>query len=102
MKNTTIFLSLFAILVILPCFDQVLAAPSISIETSQSVYEYGDHLVMLINVSEITGDDGYIYITDPKEKKCLILQVPISQEYNEFPSKFPFDATIWKPGHYQL
>nr|AIF22730.1 hypothetical protein [uncultured marine thaumarchaeote SAT1000_10_F12] len=69
MKNTTIFLSLFTILVILPCFDQVLAAPSISIETSQDVYAYGDHLVMIINVSEITGDDGYIYITDPAERK---------------------------------
>ena len=102
MKNTTIFLSLFTILVILPCFDQVLAAPSISIETSQSVYEYGDHLVMIINVSEITGDDVYIYITDPAERKSLLLQQPISQKYVELPSNFPFDSAIWKTGTYVL
>ena len=102
MKNITIFLSLFAILVILPYFDQVLAAPSISIETSQSVYEYGDHLVMLISVSEITGDDGYIYITDPTERKSLLLQQPISQKYVELPSNFPFDSAIWKTGTYVL
>ena len=102
MKNTTIFLSLFTILVILPCFDQVLAAPSISIETSQDVYAYGDHLVMIINVSEITGDDGYIYITDPAERKSLLLQQPISQKYVELPSNFPFDSAIWKTGTYAL
>ena len=102
MKNITIFLSLIATLIILSCFGQVLAAPSISIETSQSVYEYGDHLVMIINVSEITGDDGYIYITDPTERKSLLLQQPISQKYVELPSNFPFDSAIWKIGTYGL
>ena len=32
----------------------------------------------------------------------MLLQQAISQEYTEFPSKFPFDATIWKPGTYVL
>jgi len=76
---------------ILSSVDLAFAAPSISIETSQSVYEYGDHLVMIINVSEITGDDGYIYITDPAGKKSLLIQLPISQKYVELPSKFTFD-----------
>ena len=57
---------------------------------------------MIINVSKITGDDASIYITDPTERRSLLLQQPISQEYTEFPSKFPFDATIWKPGTYVL
>jgi len=102
MKNIVMLLSLLVILLILSSIDLAFAAPSISIETSQSVYEYGDHLVMLISVSEITGDDGYIYITDPTERKSLLLQQPISQEYTEFPSKFPFDSAIWKPGKYVL
>jgi len=87
---------------ILPSLGLAFAAPTISIETSQSVYEYGDNLVMIINVSEITGDDASIYITDPTERKSLLLQQPISQKYVEFPSNFPFDSAIWKSGTYML
>ena len=102
MKIAGILLSLLVILTILPSLGLTFAAPSISIETSQSFYEYGDHLVMIINVSEITGDDGYIYITDPAERKSLLLQQPISQKYIELPSNFPFDSAIWKTGTYVL
>ena len=102
MKIAGILLSSLIVLVILPGIGYSLAAPSISIETNQSVYEYGDHLVMIINVSEITGDDASIYITDPAERKSLLLQQPISQKYAEFPSNFPFDSAIWKPGTYVL
>ena len=102
MKIAGMLLSLLAVLLILSSIDLAFAAPSISIETSQSVYEYGDHLVMLISVSEITGDDGYIYITDPAERKSLLLQQPISQKYVELPSNFPFDSAIWKTGTYVL
>ena len=102
MKIAGILLSSLIILVILPSIGLTFAESAISIATNQSVYEYGDHLVMIINVSEITGDDASIYITDPTERRSLLLQQPISQEYTEFPSKFPFDATIWKPGTYVL
>ena len=102
MKNAGMLLSLLVTLSILPSLGLTFAAPTISIETSQSVYEYGDHLIMIINVSEITGDDARIYITDPAERKSLLLQQPISKEYTEFPSKFPFDSAIWKPGKYVL
>ena len=104
MKNVTIFLSLFAILVILPCFDQVLAAPSISIETSQDVYAYGDHLNIIINVSEVTGDDAHIYIINTEERKSLLLQQPIYQKYTEFPSPFPIESgsPVWLTGTYGL
>ena len=104
MKNTTIFLSLFAILVILPCFAHVLAAPSISIETSQDLYTYGDHLNIIINVSEVTGDDARIYIINTEERKSLLLQQPISQKYTEFPSPFPIESgsPTWLTGTYGL
>ena len=102
MKIAGMLLSLLVILVILPNIALAFAAPSISIETNQSVYEYGDHLVMIINVSEITGDDASIYITDPAERKSFFLQQPISQKYVEFPSNFPFDSAVWKPGTYVL
>ena len=102
MKIAGILLSSLIIMAILPSIGLTFAESAISIATNQSVYEYGDHLVMIINVSEITGDDVSIYITDPTERRSLLLQSPISQEYTEFPSKFPFDATIWKPGTYVL
>jgi len=102
MKIAGILLSLLIIMTILPSIGLTFAESAISIATNQSVYEYGDHLVMIISVSEITGDDVSIYITDPTERRSLLLQQPISQEYTEFPSKFPFDATIWKPGTYVL
>jgi hypothetical protein len=102
MKIAGILLSSLIIMAILPGIGYSLAESAISITTNQSVYEYGDHLVMIINVSEITGDDASVYIIDPTERRSLLLQQPISQEYNEFPSKYPFDATIWKPGTYVL
>ena len=102
MKIAGILLSLLVMLSILPSLGLTFAAPTISIETSQSVYEYGDHLIMIINVSEITGDDATIYITDTAERKSFFLQQPISQKYVELPSRFPFDSAIWKPGTYVL
>jgi len=104
MKIAGMMLSLLVILLILSSIDLAFAAPSISIETSQSVYEYGDHLVMLISVSEITGDDGYIYITDPTERKSLLRQLPISQEYTEIPAPFPIESgsPVWLVGTYGL
>ena len=104
MKITVVFLSLLTMLVILPSFGQALATPSISIETSQNVYAYGDHLNIIINVSEITGDDAYIYIINTDERKSLLLQSPISQEHTEFPSPFPIESgsPVWHIGTYGL
>ena len=102
MKIAGILLASLIIMAILPGIGYSLAESAISITTNQSVYEYGDHLEMIINVSEITGDDASVYIIDSTEGGSLFLQRQISQEYTEFPSKFPFDATIWKPGTYVL
>ena len=102
MKFYVAIFLLFMISSAMLSLNQAFAAPTISIETNQSVYEYGNHLVMIINVSEVTGDDVRIYITDPAEKKGLLLQQPISREYTEFPSRFPFDSAVWKPGTYLL
>ena len=87
---------------ILPYMDQTFAALSVSIETSQETYHYGDNLSMTIIVSEITGDIATVYIIDTEERKSILLSPPIIQETTEFPSRFPFDATIWKTGTYTL
>ena len=102
MKFYVALFSLLIILSVMLSLNQASAAPTISIETNQSVYEYGDHLVMIINVSEVTGDDVRIYITDPAERKSLLLQQPMSYVYTEFPARFPLDSAVWKPGTYLL
>jgi hypothetical protein len=102
MKFYVAIFSLLIILSVMLSLNQASAAPTISIETSQSVYEYGDRLVMIINVSEVTGDDVRIYITDPAERKSLLLQQPMSYVYTEFPARFPLDSAVWKPGTYLL
>ena len=104
MKNVGIFVSLLILLAILPNIGQVIAEPTISIETSQNVYAYGDHLNIIINVSEVTGDDARIYIINTEERKSLLLQQPIYQEYTEFPSPFPIESgsPVWLTGTYGL
>ena len=102
MKNVALSLSLLVIMSGLPLMGQTFAAPVVSIETSQETYHYGEHLSMIIIVSEVTGDAATVYIIDTEERKSLLLNPPIFQETTEFPSNFPFDATIWKTGTYML
>ncbi len=102
MRVFPIFLSLLVIMSVFPSFYQAYAEPMITVQTSQNTYHYGDHLLITINVSEITGDVATIYIIDTQEKKSILLNPPISNETSEFPSQFPFDATIWKTGTYTL
>jgi len=89
---------------ILSSVDLAFAAPSISIETSQDVYAYGDHLNIIIKVSEITDGDAYIYIINTEERKSLLRQLPISQEYTEIlaPFSIPSGSPAWLVGTYGL
>ena len=80
MKIPAMFLSLLILLSFMPILDPANAEPTISIETSQSVYSYGDFLSITINFSEITGDFATISIIDPSQKKSTLLQPPISQK----------------------
>jgi len=104
MKIAGMMLSLLAILLILSSTELAFAAPAISIETSQSVYEYGDHLNIIIKVSEITDGDAYIYIINTEERKSLLRQLPISQEYTEIlaPFSIPSGSPAWLVGTYGL
>ena len=104
MKISGIVLSLLIALAILPSIGHALAVPSISIETEQNVYTYGDHLNIIINVSEITGDDAYIYIINTEERRSLLRQLPISQEYTEIlaPFSIPSGSPAWLVGTYGL
>ena len=102
MKISAMFLSLLILLSFMPILNPANAEPSVSIETSQSIYHYGEYLTTTINVSEITGDFATIYIIDSSQKKSILLKPPISQKTSSFPSAHPFDSVIWKPGSYVL
>ena len=102
MKISAMFLSLLILLSFMPILNPANAEPSVSIETSQSIYHYGEYLTITINVSEVTGDFAIIYITDSSQKKSILLQPPISQKTHSFPSNHPFDSAIWKSGSYIL
>jgi hypothetical protein len=104
MKIAGILLSSLIIMAILSSVDLAFAAPSISIETSQDVYAYGDHLNIIIKVSEITDGDAYIYIINTEERKSLLRQLPISQEYTEIlaPFSIPSGSPAWLVGTYGL
>ena len=103
MKFYLAFFSLLIISLVMLSPSQAFAT-SVSIETSKNVYHYGDHLVMIITVDDnVRQDFAYIHITDPAERKSLLLQYPISNAgTTEIPSKFPFDSAVWKPGTYLL
>ena len=102
MKIPAIFLSLLILLSFMPILNPANAEPTIGIETSQSIYHYGELLSITINVSEVTGDFATIYIIDSSQKKSILLNPPISQKTSSFPSTHPFDSAIWKPGLYIL
>ena len=102
MKISAMFLSLLILLSFMPILNPANAEPTIGIETSQSIYHYGELLSITINVSEVTGDFATIYIIDSSQKKSILLNPPISQKTSSFPSTHPFDSAIWKPGLYIL
>ena len=102
MKIPAIFLSLLILLSFMPILNPANAEPTIGIETSQTIYHYGELLSITINVSEVTGDFATIYIIDSSQKKSILLNPPISQKTSSFPSTHPFDSAIWKPGLYIL
>ena len=102
MKISAMFLSLLILLSFMPILNPANAEPTIGIETSQTIYHYGEFLSITINVSEVTGDSATIYIIDSSQKKSILLKPPISQTTSSFPTPFPFDNVRWKPGSYVL
>lgn len=83
---------------ILPVF----AEPVVEIQTAQEEFHYGDHLSFSVEVSEITGDDAKISITDPNMMKSPLVTLPISAMTTTSTAPIAFDVVIWKPGEYIL
>jgi hypothetical protein len=76
--------------------------PKIEIIISNSIYNYGDKLDYRIIVSEVTGEDAVIFLTDEIGKKSPILTVPIFEKESRIIAPFGFDSVIWNEGKYEL
>ena len=75
---------------------------NIEIVISSSNYNYGEKLDYTIIVSEITGEDAIIFITNTNGNKSQLLSIPISQEESRIIAPFAFDSVIWSEGTYEL
>ena len=78
------------------------STPDVEIILSSSSYNYGEKLDYSIRVSEVTGEDAVIYITDTSGNKSRLLTIPISQEESRVIAPFAFDSVIWNDGTYGL
>jgi len=76
--------------------------PDVEIILSSSSYNYGETLDYKIMVSEVTGEDAIIFITDTIGNKSRLLTIPISQEESRVIAPFGFDSVIWNEGKYEL
>ena len=76
--------------------------PDAEIILTSSSYNYGEKLDYKIMVSEVTGEDAIIFITDTIGNKSRLLTIPISQEESRVIAPFGFDSVIWNEGKYEL
>ena len=76
--------------------------PTVEIVISSSSYNYGDKLDYKIMVSEVTGEDATIFITNTIGTKSKLLTLPIYQEESRVLAQFTFDSVIWNEGTYEL
>jgi len=74
----------------------------VEIILSSPSYNYGEKLDYRIMVSEVTGEDAIIFITDTSGNKSRLLTMPISQEESRVIAPFAFDSVIWNEGKYEL
>ena len=76
--------------------------PDVEIILTSSSYNFGEKLDYKIMVSEVTGEDAVIFITDTSGNKSRLLTMPISQEESRVIAPFGFDSVIWHEGKYEL
>jgi hypothetical protein len=89
------FFSLFGL-------NYTLGAPSLSIQTDKTVYEYGDHLSLIFDVSELTGDSIIIQIIDDSGKASSPIPISITSLKTEITAPDAFYKTTFKPGTYHI
>jgi hypothetical protein len=78
------------------------AVEYVQLNTSQQTYHYGDYLSVTIQVSEVTGSDGVLYIIDSDGTKSSSIPLKIRDLTTTIVAQSPFDPLLFKEGEYQL
>lgn len=78
------------------------ANAEIQITTSKKTYSFGDYLGILITVSNVTGDDAVMHITDENGTKSSSIPIQIKNKMTNITSPNPFDSAIFEEGKYKI
>ena len=74
----------------------------VKIILASEIFHFGDKLDYTIIVSEVTGEDATIYITDSTDMRSLLYTLHILQEETHVVAPIGFDSIIWNEGKYSL
>ena len=74
----------------------------VKIILASEIFHFGDKLDYTIIVSEVTGEDATIYITDSTDIRSLLYTLHILQEETHVVAPIGFDSLIWNEGKYSL
>jgi len=83
-------------------FNYAFGASSFSIHTNKSVYEYGDRLSLIFEVSELTENSLTFQIIDYSGKASSPIPIQITSLKTEITAPVPFYKTTFKSGAYHV
>ena len=92
----------FCILTAFPILANAQSAPDVQLILSSEIYHFGDKLDYTIIVSDVTGEDASIYITDYADIRSPLFSTTISQKETHVIAPIGFDSIIWNEGKYVL
>ena len=98
----TYTLIVICVLTVIPISINAQSVQDVKIIMTSEIFHYGEKLDYTIIVSDVTGDDAVIYITDTAGMRSPLYSTPISQEETRVIAPIAFDSIIWSEGKYML
>ena len=98
----TYTLIVICLLTVIPISINAQSVQDVKIIMTSEIFHYGEKLDYTIIVSDVTGEDAVIYITDPTGMHSPLYSTPISQEETRVIAPIAFDSIIWSEGKYML
>ena len=96
------YIASVSVLVIFIIFPSAFAEPSVHILMNQTIFSYGDKLLYVIEVNEVTGDSAIIHIRDDSGKESSAIPIQISELNTTVSSPFAFDKDVFPTGKYYI
>ena len=98
----TYTLIVICVLTVIPISINAQSVQDVKIIMTSEIFHYGEKLDYTIIVSDVTGEDAVIYITDHTGIRSPLYSTPISQEETRVIAPIAFDSIIWSEGKYML